>query len=124
MNDWKLLYLKFKKHMPTVELLKEYPQDSRRIAEAALLDIEEKLCGELIKSPRSLRRLRELRAKYRKIQWLPGLAPARSHSPAFGMPLSDFSDALYDFCNSFKKSLQVFRPSNKLDKSFNRKDLR
>ena len=68
MKDSELLYLKFKKRFSTQTLLRRFPRETKRIAEVALLDVNERLLHEIVKEEKVFFRLKLLRKKFQCLQ--------------------------------------------------------
>ena len=70
MNDYKekmtyerIAYLKFRKKVPTQELLRRYP-DSRRVQEIAMLDIPDDLLKKIVAEEKEFNRLMRLKERF------------------------------------------------------------
>ena len=61
----RIVYLKFRKKVPTQELLKRYP-DSRRVQEIAMLDIPDDLLKKIVAEEKAFNRLMRLKRRFSK----------------------------------------------------------
>ena len=61
----RIVYLKFKKKVPTQELLRRYP-DSRRVQEIAMLDISDDLLKKIVAEEKEFNRLIRLKERFAK----------------------------------------------------------
>ena len=64
MTYQKIVYLKFKKGIPTQELLKKYPEDKNRVREVALLDVPAETLREIVREEKEFNRLMRLKRKF------------------------------------------------------------
>lgn len=64
MTEHELFDLKYNQGLSTQELLKRFPDDTCRIHEIALLEIEEEMLREVIPEPAFFERLMEMKKRY------------------------------------------------------------
>lgn len=63
MTYTQLFYLKFKKGLPTCELIRRFPKELNRVSEVALLEVPEETLKEIFKGKKGLRKLMRLKQK-------------------------------------------------------------
>ena len=66
MTYQQIFYLKYKKGIPTSELIQRFPKQAFQVSEVALLDLSDDVLEDIIEDEDRLDHLRALRKKYVK----------------------------------------------------------
>lgn len=67
-----LLYLKFKKRVPTCELIRKFPTERSRVSEVALLEVPQAMLKKIIRGRKVFKRLMRLKRKLNDSKLLRG----------------------------------------------------